>query len=92
MSLIENNKLIQIMNQEKSFVEQSLEDDFEDTIYICEECGSKKIDLVQKQLRGAVSEAIVYIVFMKFLILFKFYTGRACDFVSHVSSVQLQVD
>lgn len=53
MSLIENNKLIQRNENEKTFLEMSLEDDFEDTIYVCENCGCKKIDLVQKQLRGA---------------------------------------
>lgn len=54
MSLIENNKLIQKNENEKTFMEMSLEyEDFEDTIYVCENCGCKKIDLVQKQLRGA---------------------------------------
>ena len=53
MSLIDNNKLV-TRKRERSFVEETLvEEEIEDTIYICEECGSKKIDLVQKQLRGA---------------------------------------
>lgn len=51
MSLIENNKLVTIETN-KQFEEQ-FEEQFEDTIYVCEQCGSKKIDIYQKQLRGS---------------------------------------
>ena len=62
MSLIENNKLVQINNKEKSAeeVEEFLEEEFEDTIYVCEQCGSKKIDIYQKQLRSADEPATVF--------------------------------
>jgi len=53
MSLIENNKLVSI--PQKSYVEEKFEEVFEDTIYSCEKCGSKKIDIHQVQTRGAVS-------------------------------------
>jgi len=75
MSLIDNNKLVQINNKEKSAeeVEEFLEEEFEDTIYVCDKCGSKKIDIYQKQLRSAVSAFNIY-VFCLFSLCFT-YTG-----------------
>ena len=69
MSLIENNKLVEI-EREKLFVEE-FEEQFEDTIYQCEHCGSKQIDLHQVQTRGAVS-VLASIIILLLLILFFF--------------------
>ena len=41
------------------------EEEFEDTIYTCEKCGSKKIDIYQKQLRGAVSFKNMFQIILK---------------------------
>ena len=94
MSLIDNNKLVQIKKKDKSFVEETLEEefqeDFEDTIYVCDKCGCKKIDLVQKQLRGAVSVLNIY-VFCFFSICFA-STGRSNDMHAHMSNMRREVD
>jgi DNA-directed RNA polymerase subunit M/transcription elongation factor TFIIS len=50
MSLIENNQLVQLPSAAVDL--EQFEEEFEDTIYECV-CGSKKIDMYQKQLRGA---------------------------------------
>jgi len=59
MSLIENKKLIRIHKRSKEKTVEHIVHDFEDTIYQCEQCGSKKIDIKQLQTRGAVS--VLYI-------------------------------
>jgi len=58
MSLIENDALVQLPKTEELFEEQS-EEQFEDTIYTCE-CGSRKIDMHQVQIRGADEPATSY--------------------------------
>jgi len=73
MSLIDNNQLV-TKKIERSFVEETIvEEEFEDTIYVCDKCGSKKIDIYQKQLRSAVSAFNIY-VFCLFSLCFT-YTG-----------------
>ena len=66
LSLIENNSLLIIKkqsynNSHEEFKEEF--DEFEDTIYNCVQCGSKKIDVYQKQLRSAVSGSNIYVFY-----------------------------
>ena len=92
MSLIENNKLVQINNKEKSAeeVEEFLEEEFEDTIYVCEQCGSKKIDIYQKQLRSAVSVFNIYV--LCFFSLCFASTGRTGNSLCHLYYLWGEVD
>jgi len=90
ISLIENKKIVDIAAAAAE-IEEDFEEDFEDTIYLCEKCGSKKIDTYQKQLRGAVSDSTVVYVFCFFSLCFA-STGRTNDIVSHVHEVWGEVD
>ena len=60
ISLIENNQLVQLPPKIEEQFEEQFEEEFEDTIYECEQCGSKKIDIYQKQLRSADEPATVF--------------------------------
>lgn len=60
MSLIENKQLVKTVKQSTPKEEDIDLEEFEDTIYECEKCGSKKIDIIQKQLRSADEPATVF--------------------------------